>query len=98
MQDGIHGMLPREQMSPAVQKYWDFVQIKPDAPIYQMEFSYYSLEKWQREEGLKDLDELNRLCGFDAPAVCMLGGLGGCEAEFVPRFQEIILQDLLLLI
>lgn len=94
MQDGIHGMLPREQMSPAVQKYWDFVQIKPDAPIYQMEFSYYSLEKWQREEGLKDLDELNRLCGFDAPAVCMLGGLGGCEAEFVPRFQEIILQDL----
>ena len=52
MNDGIHGMLPREHMAPCVRKYWDYMNMVPDAPIYQREFGYYCLEKWQREEGL----------------------------------------------
>ena len=93
MKDGIHGMLPREQMAPAVQKYWDYMNIKPNAPIYQKEFGYYSLEKWQREEGLSPDENLSRLFGFDDPAVATLHGLGGCEAAFEPVFQEEVLED-----
>lgn len=94
MQDGIHGMLPRERMAPAVRKYWDFMDIKPGAPIYQREFGYYCLEKWRREEGLSPDADLAELFGFDAPALVTLGGLGGCEAEFEPRFEEAVLEDL----
>ena len=94
MQDGIHAMLPRDLMSPSVRKYWDFVNLKPDAPVYQTEFGYYSIEKWMREEGLKDEKELHDLCSFDAPGACTLGGLGSCEAEFFPRFEEKVLKDM----
>ena len=94
MHDGIHGMLPREQMTQSVRKYWDFVQCKPDAPVYLTEFGYYSMDKWIREEGLRSEEELNSLCRFDAPAVQTLGGLGSCEAEFFPRFEEKVLRDM----
>lgn len=93
MCDGIHGMLPREQMAPAVQKYWDYMNIKPGAPLYQQEFGYYSLEKWQREEGLSPDEDLAKLFGFDDPASVTLGGLGGCEAAFEPEFEVKILED-----
>ncbi|MBQ2955911.1 MAG: hypothetical protein IJE08_05560 [Clostridia bacterium] len=93
MNDGIHGMLPREQMAPSVQKYWDFMNRKPGAPIYQREFGYYCLEKWQREEGLSPDANLSELFGFDAPAVATLGGLGGCEAPFEPQFDVEVLED-----
>lgn len=93
MNDGIHGMLPREQMAPCVRKYWDFMNMVPDAPIYQKEFGYYCLEKWRREEGLAEDANLSELFGFDGPAVATLGGLGGCEAPFVPLFEEEVLED-----
>ncbi len=93
IQDGIHAMLLREQMAPAVAKYWDFMNMKPGAPLYQTEFGYYSLEKWQREEGLDPNVDLGKLFGFDGPALVMLGGLGGCEAAFEPEFPEIVLED-----
>ncbi len=93
MNDGIHGMLPREQMAPSVRKYWDFMNMKPGAPIYQKEFGFYCMEKWQREEGLSPDEDLGRLFGWDGPAVATLGGIGGCEAAFEPRFEEEILED-----
>lgn len=93
MNDGIHGMLPRERMAPCVRKYWDFMNIVPDAPIYQKEFGYYCLEKWQREEGLDKNANLSEMFGFDGPAVATLGGLGGCEAPFVPVFEEKTIED-----
>ena len=93
MNDGIHGMLPREQMAESVRKYWDFMNMVPDAPIYQKEFGYYCLEKWRREEGLAEDANLSELFGFDGPAVATLGGLGGCEAPFVPLFEEEVLED-----
>ncbi len=93
LQDGIHAMLPREQMAPSVRKYWDFMDCKPGAPLYQQEFGFYSLEKWQREEGLDPNADLSRLFGFDDPASVILMGLGGCEAGFEPEFEEEILED-----
>ena len=93
MNDGIHGMLPREQMSYAVRKYWDFVAIKPGAPIYQKDFGYYCLDKWRREEGLAPEADLAELFGFDLPAVATLRGLGGCEAAFEPCFEDKVLED-----
>ena len=38
MNDGILGMLPREKMSRSVQKYWDFMKVKPGAPLFQQEY------------------------------------------------------------
>lgn len=93
MQDGIHGMLPREQMSHAVRKYWDYLNRKPGAPFYQQEFGFYCLDKWRRDEGLSEDADLSALFGFDEPAVTMLSGLGGCEAAFEPEFEEEILED-----
>ena len=93
MNDGIHGMLPREQMAPCVRKYWDFMNMKPGAPLFQQEFGYYSLEKWQREDGLDPNADLAELFGFDPPAVIMLRGLGGCEAAFEPEFDVEVLED-----
>lgn len=93
MNDGIFGMLPREQMADSVKKYWDFMNIKPGAPLFQQEFGYYSLEKWQREDGLDPNADLKELFGFDDPAMVMLRGLGGCEAEFVPQFDVKVLED-----
>lgn len=93
MNDGILGMLPREKMSRSVQKYWDFMNVKPGAPLFQQEFGYYCLEKWQREEGLDPDADLAELFGFDQPAVVMLRGLGGCEAAFEPEFDVEVLED-----
>ena len=93
MNDGIYGMLPREQMAPCVRKYWDFMDKKPGAPIYQKEFGWYCLEKWRREEGLREDENLDRLFGFDGPAVATLGGLGDCEAPFEPAFDVEVLEE-----
>lgn len=91
--DGIHEMLPREKMCPGARKYWDFYNMTPDAPFYQTEFGYYSLEKWRREEGLAEDADLNELFGFDPQGRVELNGLGGCEAAFLPLFEEKVLED-----
>lgn len=93
MRDGIYGMLPKEQMEPAVQKYWDYINSKPGAALYQQEFGFYSLEKWQRDEGLSKDEDLAKLFGFDDPALVMLYGLGCCEAAFEPEFEVKVLED-----
>lgn len=76
-----------------MRKYWDYINVKPGAPLYQQEFGFYSLDKWRRDEGLSADEDLNALFGFDAPALTMLGGLGGCEAAFEPQFDEEVLED-----
>jgi len=91
--DGIHGMLPREQMCPGARKYWDFHNMVPGAGFYQTEFGYYSLEKWRREEGLAENADLNELFGFDPQGRVEINGLGGCEAAFMPLFEEKVLED-----
>ena len=93
MNDGIHGMLPREQMCPGAQKYWDFYNIVPNAGIIQKEFGFFTLEKWQKEEGLPVDADLDKLFGFDPQGRVDLGGLGWCEAGFAPMFDEVLLED-----
>lgn len=93
MNDGIHGMLPREQMCAGAKKYWDFYNMVPGAGFYQKEFGYYSLEKWQREEGLAQDVDLDALFGFDPQGRVELGGLGWCEAGFEPVFETKVLED-----
>ena len=89
--DGIHAMVDREDMTPGARKMRDFYSRKPDAPIYQEEFGYYSLERWKREGHLPEnvtSGELAELFGFDPPGKFNLGELGWCEAAFCPAFEE----------
>ena len=93
MRDGIHGMLPRDEMTPGARKYWDFYDMKPGAGIVQREFGFFSLERWRREEGLAPNADLDALFGYDPPGRAELHALGWCEAGFEPVFEEEILED-----
>ena len=77
-----------------------FYDITPDAPIFKAEFGYYVLDRWIREGYLKPYSEvqdydayLREIFDYDVPARCRLGGLGWCEAAFVPAFETKILED-----
>ena len=91
--DGIHGMLPREQMSEGARKYRDFYEMKPGAGFFQKEFGYFTLEKWKREEGLPEDADLDSLFGFDPSGTIALLGLGWCQSNFLPPFEEKVLED-----
>ena len=93
MHDGVHEMLTRDEMCPGAKKYWDFYNMVPGAGFYQKEFGYYSLEKWKREEGLAEDADLKELFGFDPQGRVEVGGLGWCEAGFMPVFEEKVLED-----
>jgi len=87
--DGIHAPVPREQMSESVRRLRDAYNITPGAPLYRKEFWLMpgALERWKRE-GMPEDVPLQELFGYDEPAVFALGGLGWCEAPFVPPFEE----------
>lgn len=93
MNDGIRGMLPREKMCEGAKRYWDFYSMRGDAGFYQREFGFYSLEKWQAQEGLDKNADLGQLFGFDPAGRVDLFGLGWCEAGFEPLFEEKVLED-----
>lgn len=87
-------------MDKAVRKIHDFYAIKPGAPLYQKEFGFYVLDKWIEQGHLKPYDQvadydayLREVFGYDEPVVYSLGGLGWCEAEFVPEFETVVLED-----
>lgn len=77
----------------ATKKLRDFYNQTPNAPIYQKEFGFYSLDRWKKEGHIDDNTDLNKLFGFDAPGSISLGQLGWCEAAFSPAFEEVILED-----
>jgi uroporphyrinogen-III decarboxylase len=91
-QDGIHAMVSRDQMSPGARKLRDVYSLKPDAPLFQREFGYYSLDRW-REQGMPQDVHHSELFSFDEKGDYGLGGLGWCEAGFVPKFEEKVLED-----
>lgn len=91
--DGIHAMVAPEKMSPGAKKMRDFYAMKPGAGIYQKEFGFYSLEKWESEGYIKKGENLRELFGYDPPGKFSLGGLGWCEAGFEPLFEEKVLED-----
>jgi uroporphyrinogen decarboxylase len=90
--DGIHGMVPREKMSVGARRMRDFYEHKPGAPFYQTEFGYYSLDAW-KEQGMPQDVPHDELFSFDPPGCMGMGELGWCEAEFVPRFEEKVIED-----
>lgn len=84
----------------SIQKYRDFLSVKPDAPLYKREFGYYVLDKWIEQGYLKPRDAvpnydayLRQTFNIDEPAVTPLSALGGCEASFYPVFEEKVLED-----
>ena len=90
--DGIHAMVPREKMSPGARKLRDVYDMVPDAPLFQREFGYYSLERW-REQGMPQDVPHGELFRFDEAGSYGLGGLGWCEAGFEPAFEEEVIED-----
>jgi len=89
--DGIHALLPRERMCPSAQKLRDTYARVPGAPLFKREFGYYSLERWAEEGMPRDVPRAE-LFDFDPPGSRGLGQLGWCEAGFVPRFEEKVLE------
>lgn len=90
--DGIQGMVPGEKMSKGARKLRDFYAMKPDAPIYQCEFGFYSLERWMREGHINESNTYE-LFGYDDPGSFSLQNLGWCEAAFCPVFDEKLIED-----
>jgi len=88
--DGVHALPPRDAWSPAARKRRDIYAITPDAPLLQSEFGFMegTLQRW-REEGMTDRSEL----GLEPTGDFGLGGLGWCEAAFVPGFETRVLED-----
>lgn len=75
------------------QKMRDFYAHKPGARIYQREFGFFTLDRWKAEGYIQDDTDLAALFGFDPEAKVYLGGLGWCEPEFCPWFEEKLLED-----
>jgi uroporphyrinogen decarboxylase len=93
MSETAAALPPYQAMSPGAKKMRDFYALKPDAPIYQREFGFYSLDRWKKEGHIKDGDDLDALFGFDPPGKYSLDNLGWCEAGFYPVFEEKVLED-----
>lgn len=100
MENNRYSLPPAGQMAPTARRLRAFYEMTPDAPLVQREFGFYVLDRWIREGFLKPREEvadydayLRELFGYDAPAVCSLGGLGWCEAGFFPAFEETVLED-----
>ncbi|MHC4871111.1 MAG: uroporphyrinogen decarboxylase family protein [Planctomycetota bacterium] len=93
--DGIYGMLPREEMSESVKKFRDHIDMVPGAPLFRREFGFYSMDKWVCEEGLSEHDYFNRgeIFMFDESAVTDISTLGWVVASFFPSFEEKVLED-----
>jgi len=90
--DGIASMVPDELMGPLARKWRDNFIIKPDAPFFQREFGFFSLDRWY-SEGLPRNADLDAIFGFDKPARADVWGLGWCEAQFYPLFEEKVIED-----
>jgi len=90
--DGIRSMVPPEKMNPSARKLRDTYAITPAAPLVRREFGYYCLEQWY-SQGLDRQADLAEVFDFDPPANHDLWGLGWCETEFSPPFEEKIIED-----
>jgi uroporphyrinogen decarboxylase len=93
MNDGIHGMLPREEMSDKAKKIRDLYGIVPNAPFIQREFGFFSYERWEKEGHIASYEDISRDGGLEEWGKHSLGGIGWCEAAFEPVFEEKVLED-----
>lgn len=92
LQDGVHGMVPRDRMSHGARKLRDTYAITPGAPLYRREFGFFCIEAW-RSQGLPADADLAALFQYDPPGNHSLGELGWCEAAFSPAFEVKVIED-----
>jgi uroporphyrinogen-III decarboxylase len=90
--DGVHSMVPREEMSESARKLRDTYARTPGAPLVQREFGFYCLDRWRRE-GMPTDVPLHELFQYDPPGNYGLGQLGWCEAAFLPAFEVEVIED-----
>ena len=92
--DGIHQLVPREQMTPGARKLRDTYAMVPGAPLYRKEFWLMpgALERWANEGMPQDVPYAE-LFHYDDGGNYSLGALGWCEAAFVPAFEQCVLED-----
>jgi hypothetical protein len=91
-QDGVHGLVPRDQMCEGAKLLRDTYAITPGAPFIQREFGFYCLEQWA-EQGMPADVPRPELFSYSPGGGASLGGLGWCEAAFAPKFEETLLED-----
>ena len=77
----------------AAKRIRDFYAIKPNAGIIQAEFGYFTLDKWKKQGHITDDTNIYELFMFEDTGYATLTKLGGCEAEFFPYFDTVILED-----
>ena len=90
--DGVHAMVPRDQMTPSARKLRDIYARVPGVPFFQREFGFYCLEAWA-QQGMPANVKHAELFGYDPPGSFGMGGLGWCEAAFSPVFEEKVLEQ-----
>ncbi len=90
--DGIHAMVPRDQMTAPARLLRDTYAITPGARIVRSEFGYFCLERWY-EQGLDRQADLSEVFDYDPAGTADLYGLGWCEAAFSPPFETKTLED-----
>jgi hypothetical protein len=98
--DGIRALLPRDQMTESARRLRDFHAMKPDAPLVQQEFGFFTFDRWKSEGHMPEFSNsaeerswLAQQFGFEEDGHFSLGGLGWCEAAFAPEFETKILED-----
>ncbi len=91
-QDGVHTLVPREQMTESARKLRDTYARVPGIPLFKREFGYYCLERWA-EQGMPQDVPLAELFDYDPPGNYHLGQLGWCEAAFDPLFETVVLEE-----
>jgi hypothetical protein len=75
------------------QKRWNAVYaITPDAPLFHTEFGYFGVDRWHAE-GLDKDASFDEEFGFHQSVNYSVGGLGWCEAPFIPSFEDKVLED-----
>lgn len=83
----------RQEMAPGARKLRDTYAIRPDAPFYQKTFGLWMcIDTWY-ENGLPRDANLDEFFFLDDPGYHSLNQLGWCEAEFMPAFEEKVIQD-----
>lgn len=92
VQDGVHTLVPREQMTESARRLRDTYARTPGIPLFKREFGYYCLERWA-EQGMPQDVPLAELFDYDPPGHYPLGQLGWCEAAFDPIFETVVLED-----
>ncbi len=88
--DGVHGMVPRERMTPSARLLRDTYARVPGVRLFRREFGFFCLERW-KEQGMPEGVPSAELFHYDPAGNRGLGGLGWCEAAFLPVFEEKVL-------